>query len=248
MSPSLSHDMLMWDATHMNDESTPLQQTVREAIEASNQTRDALDAELRKRFKTTGKPLWDIERGKSKRPAADRLRVIETVLGLSRGKLEQIVYPQERLAIEPDTPPTRSADSGETVGIIALDLSVSMGPGTIIDDFVESEPVQFDIALLRAITHSPFDRLRIIRGIGTSMEPTFLSNDQFLIDTTDRGLSRFDGYYWITIDGAHGLKRLRPAGDGMVRVISESPAFNDFTIDKAAVRIEGRAIWVARGL
>lgn len=162
--------------------------------------------------------------------------------------LEGGPLPVESPPPEPDTPPTRTADAGETVDIVALDLSVSMGPGTEIEDFVESEPVKFDAAMLRSITLAPPNRLRIIRGIGTSMEPVFQSNDRFLIDTTVRDLSRFDGYYWITIDGAHGLKRLRPSGDGMWRVISENPAFEDFDIDKRAVRIEGRAVWVARGL
>lgn len=146
-----------------------------------------------------------------------------------------------------DHPPTRTADAGETVGIISLDLSVSMGPGTEIEDFVESEPVQFDIAMLRSVTGAPFDRLRLIRGIGTSMEPVFMSSSRFLIDTTDRG-SRLDGYYWISIEGAHGLKRLNPAGDGKWWIISENPGVDNYTIDRRAVRIEGRAVWVSRGL
>ncbi|MHB9879124.1 S24 family peptidase [Pacificimonas sp. ICDLI1SI03] len=228
----------------MADDVSPFQKAVQDAIDASGKTRDALDSELRERFNTSGKPLWDIIRGKSKKPAADRLRVIEDVLKVSPGTLEQIVYPRVRS----NHAPTISADGEETVGITALDLSLSMGPGTLIEEFVESEPVQFDISLLRSITRSPFDRLRLVRGIGTSMEPTFRAEDRFLIDTTVREMTRLDGYYWITIDGAHGLKRLRPAGEDRVLVISENPDFENDRLDKRAVRIEGRAIWFARGL
>jgi len=149
---------------------------------------------------------------------------------------------------QPDRLPTATADRGESVEILALDISVAMGSGTIIDDFVESEPVVFDMAMLRRLTRTPFDRLRLITGVGNSHEPRFHHNDQFLIDINDRQLSRLDGYYWITLFGAHALKRLRPIGRGKIEIISENPDFAPQEVDAEDVRIEGRAIWVARGL
>lgn len=155
--------------------------------------------------------------------------------------------PPRRSAVS-DHQPTRSADGGQAVEIMALDLSLSMGPGTIIEDFVESEPVMFDVAMLRRITSSPFERLRVVTGIGSSHEPKFQHADQFLIDINERQLSRLDGYYWITFEGAHALKRLRPLGKGRVQIISENPSFGPMDVDAEDVRIEGRAIWFARGL
>lgn len=148
----------------------------------------------------------------------------------------------------PDQLPVQSASEGETTPIVALDLSLSMGPGTPIEDFVESEPVEFDIGLLRSITRSPYHRLRIVRGIGNSMEPKFYTGDRILVDTTDRSLSRIDAYYWITLYGSHGLKRLRPAGGGKVLVISENDGFDPMEVDQQDLTIEGRAIWVGREL
>lgn len=147
-----------------------------------------------------------------------------------------------------DHQPTRTADGGETTGIVQLDLSLAMGPGTVIEDFVESEPVQFDIGVLRKITRTPFDRLRLVTGIGESHEPKFHNNDQFLIDINERQLTRLDGYYWITVHGAHALKRLRPAGKDRIEILSENPSYGPQVEDRADVRIEGRAIWMSRGI
>lgn len=147
-----------------------------------------------------------------------------------------------------DHPPMHNASQGETAAITALDLSLSMGPGTPIEDFVESEPVEFDIGLLRSITRAPFKRLRIVRGIGSSMEPKFYTGDRILVDTSERSLSRMDGYYWITLFGSHGLKKLRPAGRNRVMVISENPNDDPIEVDAEDITIEGRAIWFARDL
>ena len=149
----------------------------------------------------------------------------------------------------PDRAPTRDASEGETVAIVALDLSASMGPGTLIEDFVEAQPIQFDIGLLRAVTRSEYHRLRVVRGIGDSMEPTLRTGDRVLVDTTDKQLARLDGIYWITLYGAHGIKRLKPAGRGRILVISDNRAVSDpVEVEADDITIEGRVIWFARDL
>ena len=140
------------------------------------------------------------------------------------------------------------ADNGDVVPILKLDLSLSMGPGTVIDDYVEAEPVSFDLAFIRAITRSPSDRLRLVTGIGDSMYPTLNGGDAIMIDTTDRALARQDGIYWINLYGAAGIKRLRTVGHGRIMVKSDNPTVDDQEVDAGDLRIEGRAIWVARGL
>ncbi|SEQ59847.1 Phage repressor protein C, contains Cro/C1-type HTH and peptisase s24 domains [Sphingobium sp. YR768] len=151
----------------------------------------------------------------------------------------------------PDIPPTRnaSADDG-TVDIISLDLSLSMGPGTLIEDMIEEEPVKWDMGLLRIITRAPFHSLRQVRGVGDSMEPTLRTGDRVLIDTSDKTLSRMHGIYWIDHFGAHGLKRLRAAGQGRILIASENKVAGgpDFEVDADDLRIHGRAIWFGREL
>ena len=142
------------------------------------------------------------------------------------------------------------ADQSETenVYIQKLDLSLSMGPGTLIDDWVEAQPVSFDLAFIRGITRSPPDRLKLVTGIGDSMYPTLNWGDVILIDTTDRQLARQDGVYWIDLFGASGIKRLRTVGQGRVLVISDNRDVPDQEVDAADLRIQGRAIWLARGI
>lgn len=138
--------------------------------------------------------------------------------------------------------------NSDLVQIQKLDLSLSMGPGTLIDHWVEEEPVTFDRAFIRRITRSPADRLKLVTGIGDSMYPTLNWGDAILVDTTDRQLARQDGVYWIDLHGAAGLKRLRTVAKGRVLVISDNPAVENQEVDAADLRIEGRAIWLARGI
>jgi phage repressor protein C with HTH and peptisase S24 domain len=141
------------------------------------------------------------------------------------------------------------ADSDvDTVEIIKLDLSLSMGPGTLIDDWVEETSYHFDPNLLRTITRSPAHRLRLVTGVGDSMYPTLTHGDHIIVDTTERQLARQDGVYWINLHGAAGLKRLRAVGKGKVLVKSDNPQVGDQEVDAEDLRIDGRAVWVMRGL
>lgn len=144
--------------------------------------------------------------------------------------------------------PPRAASNDDTVEIVQLDLSLSMGPGTLIDDYVEGRPVRFDLVFIQSITRTTSDRLRLVRGIGDSMYPTLNGGDAIMIDTTQRSLARQDGIYWVSIYGAAGIKRLRSIGPKKVLVVSDNPAVENYEVDANDVRIEGRAIWFARDL
>lgn len=137
---------------------------------------------------------------------------------------------------------------GEVVKIQKLDLSLSMGPGTLIDDHVEAELLNFDLNFVRIYTRASSDRLRLVTGIGDSMDPTLKWGDLILIDTTDRMLSKQDGIYWINLYGAAGIKRLRAVGPRHVLIKSDNPAVDDQEVAAEDLRIEGRAIWATRGL
>jgi phage repressor protein C with HTH and peptisase S24 domain len=201
--------------------------------------------ELAKRMKTTPQQIERLEKGQR----ALRQLWIDRAADAFGVSPAAIISPSgEILPSPPEQVRPISVDAGEIVPIQKLDLSLSMGPGTLIDDYVEAEPVAFDLAFIRAITRAPSDRLRLVTGIGDSMHPTLNWGDQILIDTTDRALARQDGIYWIDLFGAAGIKRLRTVGPNRVLIKSDNPTVDDQEVDADDLRIEGRAIWVARGL
>lgn len=245
----------MWETTYMPAETeTPLQTFVKGLLARAPQTRDWYDSRYQERTQTTGKPLYDITRGKSRNPSRKTLLILADLLEQPIEFFEkaidgQIVEPgkaSERetakvLALSPDA-------GGDTVEIVSLDLSLSMGPGTLIEDFVESEPVKLDLGLVQSITRTPSDRLRLVKGVGDSMEPTLRPHDRIMVDINDRQLTRINGIYWIDYFGSHGIKRLRPAGKGRVMIISDNPAVESYEVGAEELRIEGRVIWFAREL
>lgn len=153
------------------------------------------------------------------------------------------------MARAPDQMPTRSAyaDAGP-VQLRRIDLELAMGDGTDIEDWIEEQPYDFDASKLREITSTPARRLLIGKGIGDSMEPTIGSHDDVMINLDEAELGRFDGIYALTIEGAGAIKRLSPAGGGMIEVISDNPnhANRVRTFPRAAIKIIGRIMWSAR--
>jgi len=71
-----------------------------------------------------------------------------------------------------------------------------------------------------------------------------------LIDTSERTLTRMHGIYWIDQFGAHGLKRLRAAGQGRIVISSDNKVAGgpDFEVDADELQIHGRAIGTWREL
>ncbi|WP_278987594.1 XRE family transcriptional regulator [Sphingobium yanoikuyae] len=225
--------------------------TIANNIAALREQRGWARPELAKRMGTSTQQVERLEKGQ-RGLTTDWIDKAARALGVPAG---DIITPGAANSDDPlphllpDRLPTRGAsDDDGTVDVIALDLSISMGPGTVVDDFVEQSPVKWDIGLLRVITRSPFHVLREVRGIGDSMEPTLRSADRVLIDTSEQMLSRVHGIYWIDHLGAHGLKRLRAAGQGRVLIMSDNPHVHDYEVAADELRIHGRAIWYGREL
>ncbi|RSV11643.1 LexA family transcriptional regulator [Sphingomonas sp. ABOLF] len=148
-----------------------------------------------------------------------------------------------------DQPPARSVGAGETTHIIKLDLSLPMGPGASVDDYVEEEPLEFDLAYLRSFTRTPPHRLRLAMGAGDSMFPTLVANDLIWIDTTQNELVHSDRIYAASINGGAAIKRLRPIdGGARVLVISDNKTIEPYEVDALDVRIWGRVIRFTRDL
>lgn len=61
---------------------SPLQAAIAEAIDRAPQARDYYDREIQRLTNSTGKLLYDIERGKTKNPGVEKLVMIARVFGL----------------------------------------------------------------------------------------------------------------------------------------------------------------------
>jgi transcriptional regulator with XRE-family HTH domain len=204
--------------------------------------------ELGKRMNTSGQQVERLEKGQ-RRLTADWIYRAADALGVSA---IEIMAGQESFAVSdrqvPEQPITRQADGGETAEIIQLDLSLPMGPGATVDDYVEEEPVTFDLGYIRSFTRTPPHRLRLARGVGDSMFPTLVANDLVWIDSTQTGLNQQDRVWAVSINGAAAIKRLRRIKGGRVLVVSDNPTIENYEVDEDELLIGGRVIRFARDL
>lgn len=145
----------------------------------------------------------------------------------------------------PDLPPTVKSEEG-SIPLRHLDLSLSMGDGTKLEDHYEEGVFEFDAALLRTISRAPAHRLVVGQGIGDSMQPTLHDRDMLIFDTTQTVLSGTDRIWAISLFGAGGVKRLRPVAKDRVLVMSDNPTVPDQEVSTEDLRILGRVIWSAR--
>lgn len=200
----------------------------------------------------------DVSKWESKNtePATRPLARMAALAGVDVERFMDVAWsPDDRplplnIAHAPDQHATRVDGAGDVADLISLDLSLSMGPGTLIEEMVEETPVKMDLALIRRVTRTSTEFLRLVRGVGDSMEPTLRSTDHIVIDTSEKTMSRLHGIYWIDLQGAHGIKRLRPSSHGRIWVISDNREAGGEPFEVAAeeLRIHGRAIWCWREL
>ncbi|WP_181008469.1 S24 family peptidase [Sphingomonas montanisoli] len=190
-------------------------------------------------------------------PRSDTLRKVLRAIGKTEAELYEAaagrplkqwasgdVLDIDKASDRPLIVTTSSTDGA--VEIRQVDLSYSMGPGATPEDFPEETPVLFDPNFLRSITRAPTHRLYVARGDGDSMFPTLINDDQVLIDTTQNQLSQQDRIWALSYDGALMIKRLRRAGKGRIKIISDNTTVPIDEVDEADLRIFGRVIWVGR--
>lgn len=201
--------------------------------------------QLGERMRTSGQQIERLEKGQRKL-TQDWIDRAALALGVEPA---EIITPLGREVVPqaPDHVPTRSVGSGETAQLLRLDLSLPMGPGATVDDYVEEEPVETDIGYMRLFTRTPVHRLRLARGIGDSMFPTLQSNDEVLIDTTQNQLLHSDRIYAASINGGATIKRLRPIDGGRrVLVIPDNKVIPPYEVEASEVRIWGMVIRFSR--
>lgn len=199
--------------------------------------------ELAKRMGTSAQQLERLEKGQ-RGLTTDWIEKAARALGVPPG---DIITPGAVSGehVAPDHQPTQKAEDG-SVALRHLDMSLSMGDGSNIDDYFEEGVFEFDANLLRTITRAPSHRLIVGHGIGDSMQPTLHDRDMVIFDTTQTMLNATDKIWAISLFGAGGIKRLRPVARDRVLVISDNPALENQEVSAEDLRILGRVIWSAR--
>ena len=254
-----------WDCSYVPDNA--LQRFIQQALGYAPKARDHYDKLIQKKSGTTGKPIYDIERGKSAKPSVQTLIYISEVLRqpmdlLTRASQGEMVDAIEWYEVQPDLPPEVEVGQA-TEGRIAQDLleklnlaaipdashSYAMGSGS----FLEGVSVYyryFDRTWIRSVTDAPADGLLFVRGVGDSMLPTIHEDDGVLINTGEYLVDRQDRIWAFTYGGLGMIKRIRrvPSPDEVPRylIISDNPAVESFTVSGEEIAVRGRVVWVSR--
>jgi len=197
--------------------------------------------ELGRRMGTSGQQVERLEKGQRKL-SHEWIERAAAALEVGAGE----IIAGEPMALPPassDHAPTRSADAGETAPVLRLDLSYSMGPGRDLDDsYVEGEPFEIDLGLLRSMTITPPDRIRLVDGIGDSMQPTIHDRDLLFVDVNQATLNAQDRIWAIWLFGLGAVKRLRAIDADRVEVISDNPEVANQIVNRADILIHGRVV------
>jgi len=145
-------------------------------------------------------------------------------------------------------PPEGTATAEGLTSVKRHPVTVSAGPGSMVNEELGRPYFAFDERWLKALTSTPADNLSIVRVEGDSMSPTLNPGDEILIDLGDCADRLRDGIYVLRIDDALVVKRLalNPLGRS-VTVQSDNPAYADWPdcgLDE--INCIGRVIWAGR--
>ena len=253
-SPNMAFEAVLWDATHMTQPAeTPFQRFLSRTIEMLPKTRNHYDRQIQARLGTSGKPIYDAQR-KPHEPKRETLVAMAEVLGqpidllfraLQGEDVDPVRHrrPADTIDKAPDRAPTRSISEGDDAAdVIVLDLSLPMGPGAEIEDYIEETTMKLDFGLLRSLTKSPAARLRVVKGVGDSMEPTITHDSLVIIDTSYNTVDFEDKIWAVRIRGFGAIKRLRSAPQGQVRIISDNPGIENDIADMSEIAVLGRVV------
>ncbi|AXU20029.1 transcriptional regulator [Novosphingobium sp. THN1] len=136
------------------------------------------------------------------------------------------------------TPPR--AITAEWADIPRLPLGASAGPGTLPAEEIPSGRLRFNHRWLKGQGLEPA-MLSVIEVEGDSMEPTLRDGDEILVDRTPRPLRA--GIHVIRLDDVLLVKRLESGPGGMVRIISDNPAYPRLERLLNEVELVGRVVW-----
>lgn len=252
----------VWDASYMPDKiETTLQRFVRLALEQAPRARDYYDKVIQAASGTTGKPLYDLQRGRGLNPRTPMLRHMAEALGqplplIRRAADGEEVNPipvgaEDTSDVEPDAPtisPSIEHLAAELDLALVEEIDLAFGMGAT---FIDHAPqavgvVPFRMNWVREMFRGPMDALKVVRGSGDSMEPTIRSGDFVLVDTSRRRLDDQDAIWAIAYGELGMIRRLRQMPGGGVLMMPDNSVVRPIEAHDGEMHIVGKVIWIGR--
>ncbi len=130
---------------------------------------------------------------------------------------------------------------------------VSTSPQALAASYVFKEPLAFKSSWLQEQWSEDFDHFLLTQVPDESMEPTLNEGDLILVDTKDRDLETINhGIYLLKLDDRILVKRLQYVAENTLRVLSDNPVYETFSVELAKKRhglsIMGKVVWYGRKL
>lgn len=134
----------------------------------------------------------------------------------------------------------------DAVLVPQVEVGLSMGGGSVLDDWPVVQQVPMSRAWLRGLTPSDPAQLMVARGEGDSMMPTLLDGDLAIIDRAQNTPRQQDRIWALTYGGWGMIKRLRQLPDGSLQINSDNPAVSPIVAVDDEAQIIGRVVGVVR--
>jgi phage repressor protein C with HTH and peptisase S24 domain len=138
------------------------------------------------------------------------------------------------------------AEQLDAVLIPEVQVGLSMGGGSVLEDWPVVQMVPFSRAWLRGLTASSADHLMVARGDGDSMMPTILDQDLVIIDRAQATPKQQDRIWALTYGGWGMIKRLRSLPDGSLQINSDNSTVSPITAYEGEAQVIGRVVGVVR--
>lgn len=146
----------------------------------------------------------------------------------------------------------QAANQAELAGQLGMqmipevDITYSMGGGSVVEDYVEARQVPFRRDWLQRLTRSGPADVFLTRGQGDSMMPTILDDDDVLVNRADQAIRQQDRIWALGYGELGMIKRVRRLPSGLFQLNSDNPAVTPIEATDDELFVVGRVIWIGR--
>jgi phage repressor protein C with HTH and peptisase S24 domain len=127
-----------------------------------------------------------------------------------------------------------------------VEITYSLGGGAIAEDYPDSRMVPFRQDWLDRLTRGFKADVFLARGVGDSMMPTILDDDDVLVNRADNVIRQQDRIWALGYGELGMIKRVRRLPNGQFQLNSDNAAVSPIEAAEDEVFFVGRVIWIGR--